>query len=83
MSSTDDLIALQRARRGKVIQSFEDMLEVSNDLHIILAAVGRDYASLRRSLKGAKRDDLVAKLTAMKEADSERLRYALGRQWQA
>ncbi|AWN04633.1 hypothetical protein HOT29_gp014 [Microbacterium phage Squash] len=72
-----------KVKRDRVVAGFEDLLAVDADLHDCLAGVGRDYASLRRTLIGAGRLDLVLTLKAMKEADAERLRYALGRQWQA
>lgn len=71
------------AKRDKIVTAVEDLFEVGADLHDVLGAVGRDYGSLRRTLKGAGRLDLVLKLKAMQEADTDRLSHALGRQWQA
>lgn len=70
-------------KRDRIIAGFEDLLAVDASLHDCLNAAGRDYASLRRTLLGAGRLDLVLKLKDMKEADAKRLRYALGKQWQA
>lgn len=81
--STAGATAALLAKRNKIVTAVEDLFEVDADLHEVLAAVGRDYASLRRTLKGASRLDLVLKLKAMKEADTERLEHALGRRWQA
>ena len=81
--STLSATAALKAKRDRVIAGFEDLLAVDADLHDCLAGVGRDYASLRRTLIGAGRLDLVLKLKAMQEADAKRLRYALGKQWQA
>ncbi|QUE25309.1 hypothetical protein SEA_FIZZLES_12 [Microbacterium phage Fizzles] len=81
--STDAARLASLARRDRVITAVEDLLEVGAGLHDVLAAVGRDYGSLRRTLKGAGRLDLMLKLKAMQEADTARLNYALGRQWQA
>lgn len=81
--TTQGATAALLAKRDKIVTAVEDLFEVEADLHDVLAAVGRDYASLRRTLKGASRLDLVLKLKAMKEADTDRLNYALGRQWQA
>lgn len=71
--------ALEKQRaKERVIDSFEDILEVTDDMHVALAAVGRDYASLRRTLIGANRLDLVLRLKTMNEADRARLQDALG-----
>lgn len=75
-------LAEAQRKRDQVVSGFEDIIQVTSDLHLALEAVGRDYASLRRTLVGAGRADLASKLKAMKKADTDRLNYALGRQWQ-
>ncbi|QUE25559.1 hypothetical protein SEA_SADLAD_12 [Microbacterium phage SadLad] len=72
----------QVVERDRTINGYVDVLEVSGDFALALEAVGRDYYSMRRTLKGAGRDDLAEKLREWKLRDSERLRFALGRQWQ-
>ncbi len=70
------------AERERTIQGFEEVLEVTDDPRDALEAVGRDYASMRRTLIGAGREDLAEKLRQWKLRDNERLNFALGRQWQ-
>lgn len=69
--------------RDKMIAGVEDLLEVGADVHLLYETTGRDYLSLRRSLVGAGRHDLVVRLQEMQKTATDRLNYALGRQWQA
>lgn len=80
---TQGAITANRANRDRVIAGFEDVLAITDDVGEALLATGRSYASLRRTLIGMERHDLVVKLTEWKTRDNERLRFALGRQWQA
>lgn len=79
---TQGAITTNRANRDRVIAGFEDVLAITDDVGEALLATGRSYASLRRTLIGMERHDLVVKLTEWKARDNERLRFALGRQWQ-
>lgn len=79
---TQGAITTNRAIRDRVIAGFEDVLAITDDVGEALLATGRDYASLRRTLIAMERHDLVVKLTEWKARDNERLRFALGRQWQ-
>ena len=76
------LLLFQTEARDRTIRGFEDVLEVTSDFHAALAAVGRDYESMKRTLTRAKRDDLVERLKAWRIRDNESVRFALGRQWQ-
>lgn len=72
----------QRQERDRVIDGFVDVLDLTGDPRDALDAVGRDYESMRRTLKRAGRHDLVEKLSQWKAQDAKRLQFALGRQWQ-
>lgn len=72
----------QRGARDRVIEGFVDVLDLTGDPRDALDAVGRDYESMRRTLRRAGREDLVEKLAEWKAQDAKRLRFALGRQWQ-
>ncbi|QIG59019.1 hypothetical protein SEA_RUBYRALPH_11 [Microbacterium phage RubyRalph] len=82
MSALEKTRQRQLVQRDRTINGFVDVLEVTEDPRVALEAVGRDYASMRRTLIGAGREDLAEKLREWKLRDSERLSFALGRQWQ-
>lgn len=70
------------AARDRDIRGFKDILEVTDDFREALTNVGRSYASMRRTLLGAGEHELAERMKVWHDRDGERLRYALGRQWQ-
>lgn len=75
-------VAINIAQRDKTIEGYIDVLEVTGDHRLALEAVGRDYFSMRRTLIKAGKTNLVEQLREWRLRDTERLNYALGRQWQ-
>lgn len=72
----------QMAARDRVVRGFQDVLEVTDDFQDALDAVGRDYASMRRTLLSVGEHELAQRMREWRDRDNERLRFALGRQWQ-
>lgn len=62
-------------------QRYEELLAVT-DPGEAFYTIGKSYDALRKNLMRANRLDLVLTLTEWKKQDTERLRFALGRQWQ-
>lgn len=65
----------------KVAAQLEDLLAITDVGHAVLT-IGRRYDTLCKNLARANRPDLIQILKEWKKDDAERLRFALGRQWQ-
>lgn len=72
----------QVAQREIVIENYLDMIRLTGDIGEAFRATGRSYDGFKRSLKAAGYDQAAADLARWKTEDSERLKYALGEQWQ-
>lgn len=71
------------ARGQRLVDSFDDLTAYDGDVGDAFRSLGVSYDAFRKLLLRSGRVDLVSKLTDWKVADSEQLRHALGRQWQA
>lgn len=71
-----------QTRMSRRLEDYFDMIRLTGDVGEALRGTGRDYASWRRTLTREGYAEAVTELEEWQRQDSERLRYALGRQWQ-
>lgn len=75
-------MASQVAQRQILIENYLDMIRLTGDIGEAFRATGRNYEGWKRSLRAAGYEQEALDLARWKTEDSERLRFALGEQWQ-
>lgn len=68
--------------RERLIEDYLDRVQMTGDIGEALRETGRSYDSWKRTLKDTGHLKEAEDLAEWKRADTERLTYALGIQWQ-